>query len=227
MKSSSTNNSNFWILIIKKLNMPIQKDDLDKITGILSWKLSEPAINRIIEKINKDSYYYELKDSPFNRPTVWKLFSLAVFAFCSFIFVIQPLFFWKSSSIVDIWNKSINESVALWWLPPLTSFEYQVFLKEVPNKEWQQLFELTDQRWNVFARTDIINWYWKAIFWKLSNGMELTSDNELINITNWELTADKQESIKEILKNWLKYDIYTPKFNSIDYWVDQIINWWN
>jgi len=207
--------------------MALQKDDIDKLTSILNGKVSDRAINRIIDQANTASFYYELKDSPFNRPTTWKVFALLVFLFCSALFVIQPLFFWKNWQITDIVNKNINETVELWWLPPLTSFTYDIYIKDVVDNSEKKVFELVDLRWNIMARTDIINWYGSAIFWNLWNWLEVKKDLDIITTANGVLAEDMKENIKEILTSWLRYDIYIPEFKSFDYWTDNIINGWN
>lgn len=205
--------------------MPLQKDDIDKLTWLLAWKISDASINKLVDQANKASYYYELKDSPFNRPTTWKLFALLVFIFCAWIFVFKPLFFADSWNVTDLVNTSISEKVKLGWLPPLSSFQYDVYIKDVQNAPEKKVFELVDSRWNIMARTDVVNGFWSAIFGNLGNNLSLTKDLDIANLTNGELSEDKKDNIKEILSSWLRYDIYTPKFNSFDYGgTDPIIN---
>ena len=204
--------------------MAITRDDTDQISNILSWKISDGKINKIIDTINKESFYYDLKDSPFNRPTVAKVFSLAIFLVCVYFFIVNPLFFTKSASVTTLVNQQIVNDVKYWQLPPVSSFEYQVYLKNTSNNGDNFVLQIADKKGNIISKADIINWYWTAIFGSLGGQYQLKNDINLINTTKWELEIDKRENIKDLIQNWLKYDIYTPKFESIDYWVDTIIN---
>lgn len=205
--------------------MALQKDEIDKITGLLSWRISDKELNSIIERINRATFYYEMKDSHFNRPTVWKLFALLVFVFCFSVFVVQPIFFSETKSVLSIIENDVAQTVKDGWLPPLSSFKYQVSVKNVGDSSMKNVLEILDMKGNLISRADMENNYGTAIFGTIGSSTSLWKDADILNDSVAVLSEDKKSSIKEILDKWIRYDAYVPKFESMDYWVDALINW--
>ena len=58
--------------------MALSQQDISQIQKILSDKMSDKAMNKVIDQANKASFYYDLQDSPLNRPTLAKVLALGV-----------------------------------------------------------------------------------------------------------------------------------------------------
>lgn len=209
--------------------MALSQQDISQIQKILSDKMSDKAMNKVIDQANKASFYYDLQDSPLNRPTLAKVLALGVMLMSFWISVIYPLFFAEKANLTSLANKTVESQISRWGMPPISSFTYNVNLKDYAEQgtnEKKLVLEVTDTQWNLLSKVDIVNGFGKATFGKLSDTLVISKADrdKIMNLSRYELEEDKKESIKELLDSALQYDKTKPDFKSIDYGVDVIIN---
>lgn len=208
--------------------MALTPQDNNLLAKILEDKMSEKDINKVIDLANKKSFYYGLKDSPLNRPSLAKVASLWVFIFCMWLFAIQPLFFADKANVENLSNELVESSLSRGGIPPVSSFKFSVNVKDA-GIEWgniKQTVEIVDSHGQTLAKSDLVNGYWTAVFGKLSESLQISSEDreKIMNMSRFELEDDKKALIKDFLDNALEYSSFIPEIKSVDYGVDTLIN---
>lgn len=207
---------------------PLTQNDNNALFKILENKMSDKDINKVIEYANKKSFYYGLKDSPLNRPTLAKVVSLLVFIACIGLFAIHPLFFADKANVTNLANSIVDESLARGWVPPVTSFSFAAKITDMwsNNGETKQILEISDSNWKLLVKEDIINWYGKATFGKLWENLTLANEDKdaIMQMSRLALEENMKSSIKDFLDNSLEYDNLLPELDKFNYGVDTLIN---
>lgn len=140
--------------------MALTQADNAALQKLLEDKMSDRAVNRIIDRANKESFYYDLKDSPLNRPTIAKVLTLVVLFFCMGFFVIYPLFFADKAKIIDLANSEVNAQIERGGMPPISSFTFSATVKdfaEPGSGETKNVLEITDANGEILSKVDLVN----------------------------------------------------------------------
>lgn len=207
---------------------PLTQNDNNALFKILENKMSDKDINKVIDFANKKSFYYGLKDSPLNRPTLSKVVSLLVFIVCIGIFAVHPLFFADKANITNLANGIVEDALQRGWVPPVTSFVFTAKITDMWSDAGQtkQVLEITDNNWRLLVKEDILNGYGKATFWKIWENLTLANEDKdsIMQMSRLALEENMKSSIKDFLDNSLEYDNLLPELDKFNYGVDTLIN---
>lgn len=205
----------------------LTRSDREKIIELLENKVPDSHVNKIMNQIDVSTTYFAHWDSLFNKPTFGKILIIAMLLFVMFKFMISPIFLGGNTSIDQIRKTMLKEARELWAKPWLINFAASIKVEQ-PN-EWKKeyIVSLKDKKtWDVISKTDV---FWeedallilsKSWAWSLEK-----EDDFLTNISNIKINRDQSEIIKKIMLENIEVPKYKTHFESIDYWVDTLLNW--
>lgn len=200
----------------------INENDKQTIIEVLEKNsFTQESITFIINKIHNESEIHDYWDSPYTRPTFFKILTLSFSILLFFILVINPLFkvLFSNESIEIKKEEIISER----WIPSSKDFAFDVELKD--NWDWKKEILLYRPNTTLLLwRTDIENNKWYIVSTMIWNLELYSKEKTIITNSNSNLRDDIKAWIIDIINNNISVDDKYLEFKSIDFWVDKIIN---
>lgn len=191
------------------------------IAEALEWKIPADKIKDVLIQIEKYAELQDHWDSPYTRPSFVKVILLIFLIISVIIWVVLPI-----KKLVTS-NSSINTTIAGLEkerdIPIWDKFAYNVEIWT--TLDWQKTISLYDSMWTTLLwKSDLINN--KAFILSIRNWKYKIpwGESQILKNARSDLTDDVKEDIYNLINNNISPNDKYLKFKSIDFGVDQVIN---